>query len=216
MGSGPLKERLQVAVWSQGLLPTLGAGSLGHPRTKSTHLPSPPAKPSWALARGRRCGSLSRHPASSQNPKLPCHMGASSARAQASQQLACSRHMGDAARNISCPPPMNPRAAAVVPSLALFSPSLQHFSVLLRVSIPSPSTPPTPAPTSPGWSQASGSPEHPTEPTSQLQGRASRWVCWNENSSDHVLRESRDLSGRKMIGFFCVCLLKLDKITSKL
>lgn len=144
MGSGPLKERLQVAVWSQGLLPTLGAGSLGHPRTKSTHLPSPPAKPSWALARGRRCGSLSRHPASSQNPKLPRHMGASSARAQASQQLSCSRHMGDAARNISCLPPMNPRAAAVVPSLALFSPSLQHFSVLLRVSIPSPSTPPPP------------------------------------------------------------------------
>lgn len=133
-----------MAVWSQGLLPTLGAGSLGHPRTKSTHLPSPPAKPSWALARGRRCGSLSRHPASSQNPKLPRHMGASSARAQASQQLSCSRHMGDAARNISCLPPMNPRAAAVVPSLALFSPSLQHFSVLLRVSIPSPSTPPPP------------------------------------------------------------------------
>lgn len=94
------------------------------------------------------------------------------------------------------------------PSLSAAFFSLRSFSPLSSL----------PTPTSPG---AGARPQQalsiPVSRTlSQPPERALHWACSNENSSVHVRRESRDLSGRKMIEFFCVCLLKLGKITSRL
>lgn len=87
---------------------------------------------------------------------------------------------------------MNASAAAEAPNSAPRSKSLLLFSVLLSSFNPF-WVPPPP--------QTRARPQQALSiPLSQLRGRAVHWErC-------PVLGESRDLAGRKIIKFFCVCL----------